>query len=58
MDKKLQAKVDAVQAILDGVASDKKVTRTEYREFLEEVQSGIDASLGALNEDDRRDARG
>jgi hypothetical protein len=55
MDILLKKKVERVQEILDEVAVNKRWTRAQYREFLEEVGSGIDASLEALADDERRE---
>ena len=55
-NKRLQKIVDDVQTVLDKVAGDKSVSRAEYREFLEEVSTGVEASLDALKGDERRDA--
>lgn len=56
MDKELQEKADKVQEMMDRVAADKKVSREQYREFLQEIETNVQASLSALDEDDRRDA--
>lgn len=52
----IQKTINNIQEQLDVVCNDKRVSREEYREFLEEVQTGIGASLDALKDDDRRDA--
>lgn len=57
MKKDLQEKADKIQEMLDKVAGDKKVSMAEYREFLEKVQVGVEASLDALKDDERRAAR-
>lgn len=56
MKQHLQDITDEIQRLLDDVCGDKNVSRQEYREFLEEVQTNVEASLDALKYDDERDA--
>jgi hypothetical protein len=56
MDKALKKKIEEIQKLLDAVAIDKRYSREQYREFLEEVGCHIDVSLEVLDEDEKRDA--
>ncbi len=46
-----------IDDLVSEVASNKSVSRAEYREFLEEIQNLVEASLEALKDDERREKR-
>jgi len=52
---KIQTQLEEVTRPIDKACGDRSWSRAEYRELLEEVETYVQASLEALDEDDRRD---
>jgi hypothetical protein len=58
MNTKTAAALEEIETIINAAASDRSVSRAEYRELLEEVMGFCEGAIDGLDGDDERDAVG